>query len=75
MAQFGFDICVVFDTEKPPEKQSEVARALVNTTCPLTFNLLQEGCCTSYECWSCWYKALEQGVKNGCKSVHVKRLD
>ena len=76
MARYKLDICAVFDTEKSPEIQMEEARALVHTTCPKTFNLREHGYCSNYyECWSCWYKALEEGVKNGVESVHVERLD
>lgn len=75
MARYRLDICAIFDTEKQPEQQREEARSFVHTTCPQTFNLRQKECCRMDNCWSCWYKALEEGVINGCKSVQVRRLD
>ena len=75
MARYRLDVCAIFDTEKPSEKQSAEALGLVSNSCPHDFNIRESGYCSMYDCWSCWYKALEEGVINGCKSVHVERLD
>lgn len=48
---------------------------LVRNCCPGSFGLNVDEECNMTNCIECWGRALEMGVKNGCKSVHVERLD
>lgn len=75
MARYRLDICAIFDTEKSVSQQCKEAEALVVHGCPHNFNLCCPAECSMSDCWSCWFKALEEGVLHGCKSVHVRRLD
>lgn len=75
MARYRLDICAIFDTEKSVSQQRKEAEALVVHGCPNNFNLCCHSKCSITDCWSCWFKALEEGVSHGCKSVHVRRLD
>lgn len=75
MARYRLDVCAIFDTEIPSERQSDEVRGFVISNCPQNFNLRNNERCGMTDCFSCWYKALEEGVINGCKSVHIERLD
>ena len=74
MSRYRLTISCEFDTEKPMIDHDEIARNIINTCCPINFNLFGSECDMS-TCSKCWFKALEGGVKKGGKSVHVERLD
>lgn len=73
MARYEMNIVCVFDTNKPVNKQKDGTKEIIDGCCPSEFGLCSEDC--MIDCGSCWFKALEQGVKHGCEFVHVRRLD
>lgn len=74
MARYKLTISCEFDTAYPMTAHTEIARNIINTCCPINFNLYGSDCDMS-TCAKCWFKALEGGVSRGEESVHVERLD
>lgn len=72
MARYRVSISGLFDSDNISDR---LILHLVRNCCPGYFGLNVEECCNMSNCFECWERALEMGVKNGCKSVHVKRLD
>lgn len=75
MSRYKLTVSCEFDSAYPITLHDEIARNIANMVCPQNFNLIKSEKCSMTTCWECWLKALERGVKSGCKSVHVKRLD
>ena len=72
MARYRVSISGVFDSVTIGDG---LILHLVRNCCPSSFGLDIGDKCSMSNCIECWGKALEMGVKNGCKSVHVERLD
>lgn len=72
MARYMVSISGVFDSDTISDS---LILMLVRNCCPGSFGFNVEENCNMTNCFECWEHALEQGVKNGCKSVHVERLD
>ena len=66
-----FELTIIIDTENYDRR--EPYRELFSGCCPDNVGLRAPDECIS--CFKCWATALEQGVKHGCESIHVRRLD
>ena len=76
MARYRISISGIFDSYVLPNNDGDnLILHLVRNCCPGSFGLNVGESCSMTNCMECWGRALEMGVKNGCKSVHVERLD
>lgn len=66
-----YELKLIIDTDSI--KRGEPFGELLQGGCPDAFGLMAPDECIS--CVRCWTYAMEQGVKHGYKSVHVRRLD
>lgn len=75
MSRFKVTISGIFDSDNISNDSDSLILHLVRGCCPGSFGLDVDRCCNMTNCLECWDRALEAGVKNGVKSVHVRRLD
>lgn len=75
MALYKLTISGVFDSDNISNTSDKLILHLVRNCCPAFFGFNVGEACSMTNCMGCWEHALEMGVKNGVKSVHVKRLD
>ena len=75
MARYRLTISGVFDSDHFSNTSDKLILHLVRNCCPGGFGLNVDEECNMTNCMKCWEHALEMGVKNGCKSVHIERMD
>ena len=75
MPRYKLTISGVFDSDNFSNTSDKLILHLVRNCCPSKFGFNVDEECNMTNCVKCWENALEMGVKNGCKSVHVERLD
>ena len=75
MARYKLTISGVFDSDIISNTSDKLILHLVRNCCPVFFGFNVGEACSMSNCMGCWEHALEMGVKDVCKSVHVERLD
>lgn len=75
MARYKLTISGVFDSDNFSNASDKLILHLVRNCCPGSFGFNVDEACNMTNCLECWGRAIEKGVKNGCKFVHVERLD